>query len=538
MLPSCTTIPLRPVSSSSCTPLFPPPSSMQALTPLNPFYPSLSSFHASSIWLDVINTTVMPAFQPWHYSLSALPAPSPGVSPPPSPAPPVPAPASLGAVLSSALTALQGTHIDVCVGGGGGQQGGEGAGVAGKGERSKWEWQASVGDACALPMLLFSPSALTPPLLALFTVPASSSHACSFGRAVVLRVLLNLLADLHQPLHCADRQHVGGGEAAGGGVEGGEGVGPVGGGGWARQVAVEQYVVDEADTLFHFWSAFSPPPCLLLPSMPSPVLKDSLYTHTHTLPSVYLACSFSRPPAPHPPTPHLHSMLSPPGELTPRVNGREAAGGAFEEVAGAVRGDRARPAAAFHVDERDVRAAALALAAQFPLSDFTPREVQEVDLAAWAAGSGSITASVVYSGPLQTAAAAAAASASVPGTASPVLLTHDYNIHVQEVAKSQLALAAYRLAALLNASFPQPLSQGPDTYSPCISLQDAEERGARAAPLLATALGMAVAVALALVVMLYRERESMQRQIRDLQQHMHQDPHSPSGGLLASSQGL
>ncbi|CAI5975125.1 unnamed protein product [Closterium sp. NIES-64] len=398
------------------------------------------------------------------------------------------APASLGAVLSSALTALQGTHIDVCVGGGGGQQGGEGAGVAGKGERSKWEWQASVGDACALPMLLFSPSALTPPLLALFTVPASSSHACSFGRAVVLRVLLNLLADLHQPLHCADRQHVGGGEAAGGGVEGGEGVGPVGGGGWARQVAVEQYVVDEADTLFHFWSAFSPPPCLLLPSMPSPVL--------------------------------------------------EAAGGAFEEVAGAVRGDRARPAAAFHVDERDVRAAALALAAQFPLSDFTPREVQEVDLAAWAAGSGSITASVVYSGPLQTAAAAAAASASVPGTASPVLLTHDYNIHVQEVAKSQLALAAYRLAALLNASFPQPLSQGPDTYSPCISLQDAEERGARAAPLLATALGMAVAVALALVVMLYRERESMQRQIRDLQQHMHQDPHSPSGGLLASSQGL
>ncbi|CAI5489815.1 unnamed protein product [Closterium sp. Naga37s-1] len=422
MLPSCTTIPLRPVSSSSCTPLFPPPSSMQALTPLNPFYPSLSSFHASSIWLDVINTTVMPAFQPWHYSLSALPAPSPGVSPPPSPAPPVPAPASLGAVLSSALTALQGTHIDV------------------------------------------------------------------FGRAVVLRVLLNLLADLHQPLHCADRQHVGGGEAAGGGVEGGEGVGPVGGGGWARQVAVEQYVVDEADTLFHFWSASSPPPCLLLPSMPSPVL--------------------------------------------------EAAGGAFEEVAGAVRGDRARPAAAFHVDERDVRAAALALAAQFPLSAFTPREVQEVDLAAWAAGSGSITASVVYSGPLQTAAAAAAAAASVPGTASPVLLTHDYNIHVQEVAKSQLALAAYRLAALLNASFPQPLSQDPDTYSPCISLQDAEERGARAAPLLATALGMAVAVALALVVMLYRERESMQRQIRDLQQHMHQDPHSPSGGLLASSQGL
>ncbi|CAI5524365.1 unnamed protein product [Closterium sp. Naga37s-1] len=469
---------------------------MQALSPLNPFYPSLSSFHASSIWLDVINTTVMPAFQPWHYSLSALPASSPGMSQPPSPAPPVPAPASLVAVLSSALAALQGDHIDV------------------------------------------------------------------FGRAFVLRVLLNLLADLHQPLHCADRQHVGGGEAAGGGVGAGEGVGPVGGGGWARQVAVEQYVVDEADTLFHFWSASSPPPASL-PHLPLP-------PPFHTCPGAALL---------------LRVLLL--------CAALEAAGGAFEEVAGAVRGDNARPAAAFHVDERDVRAAALALAAQFPLSAFTPREVQEVDVAAWAAGSGSMTASVVYSGPLHTAAApsSASASASVPGTASPVLLTHDYNIHVQEVAKSQLALAAYRLAALLNASFPQPLSQDPDTYSPCISLQDAalsflllvcclffsptpyssplpqpslnppsptphplpsalapqpppaittqaEERGARAAPLLATALGMAVAVALALVVMLYRERESMQRQMRDLQQLVHQDPHSPSGGLLASSQGL
>ncbi|CAI5465413.1 unnamed protein product [Closterium sp. Yama58-4] len=130
-------------------------------------------------------------------------------------------------------------------------------------------------------------------------------------------------------------------------------------------------------------------------------------------------------------------------------------------------------AVSFQADERDVRAAALALAAQFPLSSFTAHEVQEVDLAAWAAGSGSLTASVVYSGPLQATAAAPSPSASGHGTVEPILLTHDYNIHAQEVAKSQLALAAYRLAALLNASFPQPLSQDPGTYSPCISLQEA-----------------------------------------------------------------
>ncbi|GJP60623.1 hypothetical protein CLOP_g17851 [Closterium sp. NIES-67] len=366
----------------------------QALSPLTPFYPSLSSFHASSVWLDVINTTLMPAFQPWHYSLSAVPSPSPGVSPPPQPARNAPAPSSLLQVLSSAIAALQGGHTDV------------------------------------------------------------------FGRAFVLRVLLNLLADLHQPLHCADRQRVGEGEAAWEGMGGGMS----GMGGTARQVSVEQYAVEAADTLFDFW---------------------------------------------------------------------EAAGGAFEEVAGGVRGDPARPGAAFEADKQDVRAAALALAAQFPLSAFTPQEVQEVDLAAWAAGSGSITASVVYSGPLQPAAAA---PPSPHGAVDPILLTHDYNLHVQEVAKSQLALAAYRLAALLNATFPLPPAEDPDTYSPCISLQEAAERGARAAPLLATALGMTVAVALALVVMLYRERESMQRQLLLLQQAQI-DPHSPSDGLLAR-QGL
>ncbi|CAI7776013.1 unnamed protein product, partial [Closterium sp. NIES-53] len=463
---------------------------MQALSPLNPFYPSLSSFHASSIWLDVINSTMMPAFQPWHYSLSALPASSPGMSQPPPPAPPVPTPSSLGAVLSSALAALQGNHIDVfgrafvlrvllnlladlhqvtwhCI-------------------RTTWHCLSS---APGLHLLSTSPL-LCPsdptfrerssaalhyayPLLSIMHIPHSPpctsltlhyahpslstmhiphSPLCTsltlpyahpslstmhiphspLCTSLTLHYAHSSLSTMHiphsplctsltlnlptlspphaprvQPLHCADRKHVGGGEAAGGGMEAREGlgVGSVGGGGWARLVAVEQYVVDEADTLFHFW---------------------------------------------------------------------EAAGGAFEEVAGAVRGDPARPAAAFHVDERDVRAAALALSAQFPLSAFTPREVQEVDLAAWAAGSGSITATVVYSGPLQTAAAA---SASSPGTARPILLTHDYNIHVQEVAKSQLALAAYRLAALLNASFPQPLSQDPDTYSPCISLQDAGKLG-------------------------------------------------------------